>query len=142
MTAPQEKEDRQALARHVRTRREALELTQADVLARGGPSISTLTAVENPTPGGPAVTRWTLSKLDKALDWTAGSAQVTLTGGEPTPVGARRVATLDGPSTGAATTAIQLADGQTFYIVGPATVSDEEKAIIRGAFERRAGRGE
>lgn len=69
--------------RIVRARRLALgDLTQIDVWRRGGPSNSTLTAIEGGDwkPNGP-----TFRKLDAALEWEPGSARRAWDGGEPTP---------------------------------------------------------
>lgn len=71
------------LAQHVRARREELDLTQLDVWNAGGPSNSTLTAIESARP--PAPSRSTLRKLDHALRWVEGSAKAALSGGSPTP---------------------------------------------------------
>lgn len=78
------------LAKHVLARREALDLTQLDVWNAGGPSNSTLTAIESARP--PAPSRSTLRKLDHALRWTEGSARAALSGGEPTPLDAATTA--------------------------------------------------
>lgn len=74
--------DVQRLAELVRQRRIALDLTQTDVAARGGPSDTTLGKVESAV-GTP--NRQTLMKLDVGLGWTPGSARRVLDGGEPTP---------------------------------------------------------
>lgn len=67
----------------VRARRLALgDLTQIDVWRRGGPSNSTLTAIEGGEwkPNGS-----TFRKLDAALEWEPGSARRAWDGGQPTP---------------------------------------------------------
>lgn len=69
------------LARCVSSRRAHLDLTQVQVWERGGPSNSTLTAIESARP--PAPSRSTLKKLDKALEWEDGSARRCLMGGVP-----------------------------------------------------------
>ena len=69
------------LAKHVSKRRLDLDLTQVQVWERGGPSNSTLTAIEAARP--PAPSRSTLRKLDKALNWEEGSARRCLLGGYP-----------------------------------------------------------
>ncbi|MEJ9078543.1 helix-turn-helix transcriptional regulator [Gordonia malaquae] len=73
--------DLERLARYVKSRRQHLGLRQDEVGARGGPSTTTLTKVENATPPAPATV--TLRKLDRGLGWTAGSARRLLEGGEP-----------------------------------------------------------
>lgn len=70
------------LARLVRDRREREGWTQLDVVTRGGPSLDRLQAIE-----ASRNTRYsprTLSKLERALGWEAGSVREVLTGGEPT----------------------------------------------------------
>jgi len=67
----------------VTARREDLDLTQIDVWQRGGPSNSTLTAIEAGT-GTPSPS--TFRKLDKALEWEPGSARRAFDGGDPTPL--------------------------------------------------------
>ena len=69
--------------RIVRERRDYLGLRQDQVAARGGPSTTTLTKVENGTP--PAPTPGTLRKLDVGLGWEQGSATRAVSGGDPTP---------------------------------------------------------
>lgn len=69
------------LARYVRDRRAALEMSQADIAAVGGPSTETMRLVENarrPTYGNA-----TLNRLDKALNWEPGSARRALLAGQP-----------------------------------------------------------
>lgn len=60
---------------------EELRLRQDELAARGGPSTTTLTKVENAVPPSPASV--TLRKLDAGLGWTAGSASAVLAGGDP-----------------------------------------------------------
>jgi hypothetical protein len=77
-------EDLQNLADHVKARRDEKDWSQLDVYNRGGPSNSTLTAIEAARP--PAPSRSTIRKLDIALDWEPGSTRDVLAGGEPTPI--------------------------------------------------------
>lgn len=72
------------LARHVRARRDELELSQLDVWQAGGPSNTTLTEIENGRLHN--LTRTTARKLDIGLQWETGSARRAWEGGEPTPV--------------------------------------------------------
>lgn len=66
----------------VRERRQALRLSQEDVTARGGPSDTTLTKIEN-VEWNPTRPNETLRKLDVGLGWEPGSARRVLDGGEP-----------------------------------------------------------
>jgi len=77
---PQEP-DLHNLAEHVLARRRAKDLTQMDVWKLGGPSNSTLTAIE--AARGPAPSRSTLRKLDRGMNWSPGSARRVLLGGNP-----------------------------------------------------------
>lgn len=77
-------EDLQNLADHVKARRLHKDWTQLDVYNQGGPSNSTLTAVEDARTPGPS--RSTIRKLDVGLQWESGSARRVLEGGEPTPI--------------------------------------------------------
>lgn len=52
-----------------------------DVWKLGGPSNSTLTAIE--AARGPAPSRSTLRKLDRGMNWSPGSARRVLLGGRP-----------------------------------------------------------
>lgn len=61
------------LAAAVKARRAELDLTQLDVWQNGGPSNTTLTAVENGQME--TLSRVTARKLDKGLRWAAGSAR-------------------------------------------------------------------
>ena len=74
--------DPRAFGHAVKTRREQLGLRQDELGARGGPSTTTLTKIENgsPTP----VSKATLRKLDTGLDWPVGTAAAVLAG-EPPP---------------------------------------------------------
>lgn len=66
----------------VRNRRAELRLSQADVSARGGPSVETVRAIENNRSG-----RLSLPKrraLEQALEWESGSIDDVLQGGSPT----------------------------------------------------------
>ena len=76
------------LGAEVRDRRSALGLTQADVTARGGPSVLTLRAIENNRAG--RMTPRLRRALETALNWAPGSIDAILAGGaatsvEPTP---------------------------------------------------------
>lgn len=68
----------------VKARREELDLNQLEVAAAGGPSNSTMTAIENGRMHD--LERATAKKLDKGLQWEPGSARVAWQGGEPTPL--------------------------------------------------------
>ena len=72
--------DLERLADYTKRRRDALNLTSVDVAGRGGPSDTTLAKIETASANPRAQT---LKKLDRALGWKQGSAQVILTGGEP-----------------------------------------------------------
>lgn len=69
--------------RIVRERREELGLQQEDVRDHHGPSSTTMSGIER---GAITPSPLTLRKLDTALQWVAGSAQIALGGGDPTPV--------------------------------------------------------
>ncbi|QDH47719.1 immunity repressor [Gordonia phage Mellie] len=56
--------------------------TQNDVASNGGPSDTTLRKILDNEPVG--VSTATLKKLDVAFGWDAGSAAITLAGGDPT----------------------------------------------------------
>lgn len=62
----------------------ALGVTQAEFNRRGGPSDTTLRKILDGSEVG--ISARTLNGLDRALDWTPGSAARTLTGGDPTPM--------------------------------------------------------
>ena len=66
----------------MRERRDYLGLRQDQVAARGGPSTTTLTKVEN---GTSRANPGTLRKLDVGLGWEQGSATRAVSGGDPTP---------------------------------------------------------
>lgn len=74
--------DQQRFGQVVLARREELGLSQRDVWKAGGPSGPVWTGIENAS--GPVPQQRTLAKLDKALQWTAGSARRVLNGGYPT----------------------------------------------------------
>lgn len=73
------------LAEAVRNRRLALRMSQLDVAHAGGPSDTTVSKIENQT--GTNFAAATINKLDRALEWEAGSAARVLGGGDPTPIG-------------------------------------------------------
>ncbi|WP_319028490.1 helix-turn-helix transcriptional regulator [Dietzia sp. PP-33] len=72
------------LAEAVRNRRLALRMSQLDVAHAGGPSDTTVSKIENQT--GKNFAAATVNKLDRALEWEAGSAARVLDGGDPTPL--------------------------------------------------------
>lgn len=76
----------QRLGEAIRGRRHTLGLTQRDVVAAGGPALSTLRQIESAkSPGG--LSHSTTFALDRALRWAPGSADAMLTGGsEPQPL--------------------------------------------------------
>lgn len=65
----------QTLAKFVLRRRADLDMSQDDVQAADGPSKPTLTKIES---GRGPISRTTLKKLDKALEWVPGSARAAL----------------------------------------------------------------
>lgn len=69
---------------YVLARRLQLDRNQEEVRAAGGPSDSTLTAIENGRLTD--LQRATARKLDKGLRWEAGSARRVWEGGEATPL--------------------------------------------------------
>lgn len=69
------------LGREVARRREQLNLTQTDVTQRGGPSVATLTAVENNRSG--RMSKRLRQALEKAIEWEPGSVDAVLQGGAP-----------------------------------------------------------
>ena len=78
-------DDWRRLARFARDRRGDLRLTQGEVSASGGPSISTLRLIEGalqPSGFRPAILR----ALERALQWERGSVRAVLDGGDPTPL--------------------------------------------------------
>jgi transcriptional regulator with XRE-family HTH domain len=86
------------LATAIKARRAELGLAQGDLTARGGPSIVTVGQLERGQIERPQAV--TLARLERALDWTAGSASRVLAGGEPsvTSVNSRPVAETRGSS--------------------------------------------
>lgn len=75
----------------VAQRRGELGLTQADVHARGGPSDLTLRKLERGETAKPD--NVTLTKLERALEWTRGSASRAFQGGNPESLGTQELAT-------------------------------------------------
>lgn len=73
--------DLQRFGRIVRERREALGLQQEEMKDYGGPSSTTMSQIERAV--GKPPSRLILNRLDRGLDWTPGSAQRTLAGGDP-----------------------------------------------------------
>lgn len=71
----------QKLAAAVKTRRRDLGLTQLEVWDAGGPSNSTLTAIESASQE--SISRSTLRKLDVGLQWEQGTAASILAAAEP-----------------------------------------------------------
>ena len=65
----------------VRHRRKELGLTQADVTARGGPSVETVRAIENNRAG--RLGRQSRRALERAIEWDGGSIDAVLEGGAP-----------------------------------------------------------
>lgn len=74
------------LAEAVRGRRNALGLTQRDIVDAGGPAMSTLRQIEAAkSPGG--LSRATRSALDRALRWAPGTVEAMLSGkADPQPL--------------------------------------------------------
>jgi transcriptional regulator with XRE-family HTH domain len=68
----------------LRTRREELGLTQADVVAQGGPSAMTLRGIENGT--GAAPKAWTLASLERVLGLPRSTYDALLDGGDLPPM--------------------------------------------------------
>lgn len=72
----------QRLGHYVRRRRlEMGGLSQPDLVARGGPSVSVLSKIET---GARAYGDRVIVKLEEALGWERGSVRAILDGGEPT----------------------------------------------------------
>lgn len=69
------------LQHFVTERRHALNISRAEVQARGGPSPSTMNKA---LAGSRRLSRPTLGRLDRALGWAPGSAAAVLQGGTPT----------------------------------------------------------
>ena len=65
----------------VRHRRKELGLTQADVTARGGPSVETVRAIENNRAG--RLGRQSRRALERAIEWDVGSIDAVLEGAAP-----------------------------------------------------------
>ncbi|MFD4181087.1 XRE family transcriptional regulator [Rhodococcus sp. NPDC058514] len=86
-------ESRVRFGRFVTERRRALNLTQDEVRAAGGPSDAAQTRAENGT--GPEPSQRTLRRLDAGLNWVSGSAARTLLGGHPDPLEAEPDRTAD-----------------------------------------------
>jgi transcriptional regulator with XRE-family HTH domain len=78
------------LGREVARRREQLNLTQVDVAQRGGPSVATLTAVENNRAG--RLSKRLRQALEKAIEWEPGSVDAVLSGQAPRPTATNNVA--------------------------------------------------
>jgi hypothetical protein len=75
----QDRSAQSRLADAIRERRAALGLTQRDVVAAGGPALSTLRQIEAAkSPGG--LGRGTTLGLDRALRWPPGTAAALLAG--------------------------------------------------------------
>jgi transcriptional regulator with XRE-family HTH domain len=77
------------LGREVARRREQLHLTQVDVVQRGGPSVATLTAVENNRAG--RLSKRLRLALEKAIEWEPGSVDAVLSGQDPRAAAASKV---------------------------------------------------
>lgn len=89
--------DMRRLADRVEQRRGELGLTQRDVQAVGGPSPATMSLIEGAQ--RESIQVGVAGKLERALQWAAGSVRAILAGGEPTPLegaAAREPATLGG----------------------------------------------
>jgi len=69
------------LARHVRARREELNMTQNEVQMAGGPSAAAVRYIEAGKEARP--TARTMIALERALGWEHGSVMAILEGGEP-----------------------------------------------------------
>lgn len=72
------------LGKAVLARRKQLDVTQMEVWQSGGPSNTTLTAIENGETT--SLVRATARKLDVGLRWEPGSAKRVWEGGDPTPL--------------------------------------------------------
>lgn len=79
MEAPDQGIDR--LHHFVSERRRALNISRAEMYARGGPSPSTMNKALS---GDRGLSRTTLERIDRALGWAPGSAATVMTGGQPT----------------------------------------------------------
>lgn len=80
-------EARARLARAVKNRRHQLELTQPQLVAAGGPSVSLISRIESGKPG--SYDEMSILRLERALQWAAGSVEAILDGSDPTPAGER-----------------------------------------------------
>jgi transcriptional regulator with XRE-family HTH domain len=69
----------------VRHRRKELGLTQADVTARGGPSVETVRAIENNRAG--RLGRQSRRALERAIEWDVGTIDAVLEGAAPRVLG-------------------------------------------------------
>lgn len=76
------------LAATVKARRTELGLAQGDLSGRGGPSVVVVGQIERMQQANPQAL--TLARLDRALDWEAGSAAGALAGRDPKPIGSVR----------------------------------------------------
>jgi transcriptional regulator with XRE-family HTH domain len=74
-------QDWEYLGRTVRTRRLLLGLSQADVIAAGGPSDQTLRELERGESGIYRVR--TMAALERVLKWAPGAIEAILKGGQP-----------------------------------------------------------
>lgn len=74
-------EDWNRVAEYVRTRRTELRLTQDDVQDRGGPSAAKLREIENKRSQTLSASK--RRDLERAIEWTDGSFDSVLRGGEP-----------------------------------------------------------
>lgn len=72
---------------YVEARRKELGLSQADLAARGGPSDTTVSKIE--LGRAQRIQAKTARELDDALEWLPGSSEVVMSGGYPTPLGAK-----------------------------------------------------
>lgn len=90
--------DWKRLGRYIKQRRERLRMTQQDMYAKGGPSVATIRALEG---GDQAAYRnKTYSQIEDSLEWTAGSVDAILTGGEPQDRGSIPARSVDEDSPG------------------------------------------
>ncbi|WP_326643069.1 helix-turn-helix domain-containing protein [Streptosporangium sp. NBC_01755] len=88
---PRTPEDRARLAREVKRRRQQLGLTQTQLVAVGGPSVSLISKIESRKPG--PYDGMSILRLERALQWQEGSIDAVLDGGSPTSVNASSVIT-------------------------------------------------
>jgi hypothetical protein len=73
------------LAKVVRDRRRALNLTQVEVTERGGPSVGTQQGIE--TGRASRLSKRLRRSLERAIEWEPGSIDRVLAGGRPQPLG-------------------------------------------------------